>query len=191
MAAALKLSIRDILNAKQFESGIVVDDNPVSRINLIATLVVKEPQDQLYIIDDASGSIALRTFGNENRSLASLEVGTILSIIGRVRIFDSERYVSAEVVCPVDKKMRKLRSLELELRPKPKEEAIAEVENYSDPLSMLELIRRVDALNNGKGADVVEIVKRSNSDNTQEILTRLLELGEIFEIRPGKLKVLD
>ena len=46
-------------------------------------------------------------------------------------------------------------------------------------------------MDNGDGADTEDIITSANMDNTEDIIKSLLEEGEIFEVRPGKLKVLE
>jgi RPA family protein len=49
----------------------------------------------------------------------------------------------------------------------------------------------IKSLDRGKGADTDEVIEKSGLENCQRVIQTLLEEGEIFEIRPGKLKVLE
>jgi len=51
-----------------------------------------------------------------------------------------------------------------------------------------EFIRDLDA---GDGAEAEEVSKRTGFPNAPELIRKLVEEGEIFEIRPGRLKVLE
>ena len=50
------------------------------------------------------------------------------------------------------------------------------------------MIKEVDA---GQGADTQEIITKLNVEDAESIITKLLEQGEVFEIKPGKLKILE
>jgi hypothetical protein len=67
---------------------------------------------------------------------------------------------------------------------KPFEEEILE----SPYQKMLNIIRNLDS---GNGADYQEVIVTSGIKDSERILNTLLEEGEIFEIRPGRLKVLE
>ena len=41
------------------------------------------------------------------------------------------------------------------------------------------------------GIDIDEVIKKSNINGSEAIIINLLKEGDIFEIRPGKLKVLE
>jgi hypothetical protein len=60
------------------------------------------------------------------------------------------------------------------------------VENYS--AIMLSLIKKLDK---GEGSDTEQVIKQSRLKDADKIITTLLYEGEIFEISPGKLKVLE
>ena len=50
------------------------------------------------------------------------------------------------------------------------------------------LIKKLDK---GDGVAVENIINNFNNDQTENIINQLLENGDIFEIKPGKLKVLE
>lgn len=52
------------------------------------------------------------------------------------------------------------------------------------------IIRIIGELDEGRGADYEGVIEKANLDKTEEIINNLLLEGEIFEISPGKLKVL-
>ena len=54
--------------------------------------------------------------------------------------------------------------------------------------TILGLIRKLDS---GKGANVDLVVRESRIETAEKLINSLLEEGEIFEIRPGMLKVLE
>ncbi|MBN2881646.1 hypothetical protein JXM83_06375 [Candidatus Woesearchaeota archaeon] len=57
----------------------------------------------------------------------------------------------------------------------------------SEPQSILDLINEMDS---GDGVYVDEIISKLNVKDCEKKLNRLLEKGDIFEVKPGKVKVL-
>ena len=69
--------------------------------------------------------------------------------------------------------------------PKPQQEAARFRESYERIYS---LIRQLD---DGKGADVEEVLQTSQIKEGEEIIKQLILEGEVFELFPGRLKVLQ
>lgn len=187
----------------------------VSRINIIGIVVSKEENNGVYnlIIDDSSGSIQVRSFEKE-AMLKIPKIGEIILIIGRPREYNSEKYIMAEIVNVLkDKLWFKVRKIELEndepietINQKDEEKII---EKYDEEIKkenvstkkdemiitpqinpyevVLNLIKTMDE---GFGVTYEDIILTSKLTNAEEIIRSLIEEGEIFEIRPGILKVL-
>jgi len=96
---AIKCSVKDILEGKYilqegFEPNYVSTDyGRVSRANLIGAVVGIESKTA-FVFDDGSGMIRVRFF-EENITLP--EVGTLLNVIGRPRMFNNELYIQPEI----------------------------------------------------------------------------------------------
>ena len=200
-----KVSVADLLSGRitaeeEWQpSHITVRNKDVSRANIIAAVVAKSDIQSL-LIDDGTGTIMVRSF-DEHTGLDAFEVGTIISMIARVRQYNNERYLTPEIIRKADEKLMHLRKTELE-----KERIMWEaVAHESDALPMEEmnvydedsraikvraLVKELDEKNNGNGADAEEIMN-SSLENAEVLIKSLIEMGEIFEIRPGKLKVLE
>src|SRR3989344_1507996 len=126
---AEKVSIRELEEGKHIEEKdqspnyILVNENKkIFRINIIATLVHKELRGSVtsILIDDGSGKIILRIF-EENKNAFHLEVGDVVQIIGKIRIFNQEKYVFPEIIKKINPVWLKIRSLELQRDKKQKE----------------------------------------------------------------------
>lgn len=202
---AHKISVSDILNAvfakDELSAGYIrLRDVNISRVNVIATVVDKSERDSNFssaMIDDGTGKILLRSF--ENTGLFSkADVGDFVLVIGRIREFSGERYVMPEIFKKIDDLgWVSARKMELEKAgaadnnpkiPEQKKNGLAEESNLSVYDEVFSLIRKLD---NGDGVSVEEVVSNSKSGEAEGIVNRLLENGDIFEIKPGKLKVLE
>ncbi|MBU0614693.1 MAG: hypothetical protein KJ601_01235 [Nanoarchaeota archaeon] len=187
---AYKVKVKDILDNEYIKqegdfapSYVNVNGMQVARANIIAAVVSKN-EDQL-VVDDGSASITLRSFDN---NYGNVTVGDFVIIIGKPREFDNERYLVPEIIKKIhDKEWVELRKLELpETYQKPEPTPEAEAMARSPSTDVYNLIKELDK---GQGADVQELVNKN--PNAEKVVVSLLEKGEIFEVKPGKVKVLE
>lgn len=211
---AYKVKINDILKGEYVkEEGewvpnyIRVGDKKVSRVNLMAVVVSKQDLEntnyQNLLVDDGSGKISIRSF-EEGISFDNIDVGDFVLIIGRPREYFNEKYIVSEILKKVDEPLWvEVRKLELEHKKEAKEgisKAESELVGQEDEVKeeeigvsdinkkIFDLIKEIDM---GEGADTQEVITKSDIDEAEDIINRLLEQGEVFEIKPGKLKVLE
>lgn len=171
----------------------------VSRINSIGVVVSKSILDESFEIEDGTGRIQIRK-GLVNYSdvnIDNFQLGQIVNIIGKVRAFNNEIYIIPEIIKEVKNKkwieVRKLEFQNLKEVPKKnklKEEIEEEDIEESNPVfdSILKTIRELD---HGEGVDSEMVLEKLDNTNGKEALNKMLELGEVFEIKPGRIKVLD
>jgi len=197
---AYKARVSDILNCSfskdELSAGYIkLNGLNVSRVNVIANIVYKSGDDQNYnsaLIDDGTGKILLRTFENTNL-FAKADVGDIVLVIGKIREYNNERYILPEIVRKLEKfEWMNLRKIELkdnviEQAKEPVNEAVEEsAKNIGEEIYLL-----IKKLDDGDGASIEDVIKESNNPDAEKIISRLLENGDVFEIKPGKLKVLE
>ena len=194
---AYKIRVSDILNVnlekEEFSGNIRLSNTNVSRVNIIATVIYKSEEFNYSsaVIDDGTGKIQLRIFEN-NAYFSKADVGDAVLVIGKIREFSNEKYIMPEIFKKIeDSKWADVRKLELknssiiESVPKAVNESLADSAKNHDVFS---LIKKLD---NGDGASFDEIVKEYGSADAEKMMNALLENGDIFEIRPGRLKVLE
>lgn len=171
------------------------------------------------MINDSTGTISLRSF-EDNEMLKIPKIGQLVLIIGRPREYNNEKYIMAEIVKKIDDKLwMNVRKKELEIESEideilEKNSIINEHNKKVDELKpvikepeknqskkdelivtpqinhyevVLGLIKSMD---NGYGVSYEDIILSSKLKNVEDIIKSLIEEGEIFEIRPGILKVL-
>ncbi len=190
----------------------------VSRINLIGVIVTDPIIDISYrsiLMDDGSGRISIRAF-QENKMFDNLNLGDPVFIIGRPREYNGQFYVFPEIIKKIhNKKWIEVRKLELEQKTHekvqikdaqpesinvPKEEKVEIVEekieegkkdtgNEQDiSKKIYDIIKNLDK---GDGVDYEEVITKSGSVDAEKIISLLLKEGEVFEVSPGKLKILE
>lgn len=191
---ACKILISSIINGQfgkdESSAGYVkINGNVVSRVNFIGNLVYKMEENGYYnaIIDDGTAKISLKSF-EKKAFFSNIDVGDIILVVGKVREYGNERYVMPEIIKKIDASWMSLRKLEL------KDEAIvckAEVkdpsENIDSGKNVYELIKKLDV---GDGTAMEDLIGNYNGD-VEKIVNKLLENGDVFEIKPGRLKVLE
>ena len=165
----------------------------ISRVNLVGVIVSKESAGGA-LIDDGSGRLLLRSF--DDAPFEKFEIGDLVLVIGRPRIYNEQKYIIPEKIKKIDPKWCAYRRAQLNILktrlPLVKKETrialepITKIVNYFQ--KALEFIKDLD---DGTGAEINEIAKRTGAPNAEEIIRKLIEEGEIYEIRPGKVKVLE
>ncbi len=171
-------------------------------------------------IDDGSGKITVRTFQNP-QIFSNISVGDIVLLIARPREFSNELYLVPEIIKKIENpKWVELRRLELAIIKKSskrdKKEALNEnnkmqpLEQHqqqqetpndvkeekvsSDPKTLSDtdrIYQMIEELDREDGVDIEEIIERSKIPNAEKILNSFLESGTIFELKPGRVKILS
>jgi len=188
----------------------------LSRVNVIGVLTQKNMTEDMELqginVDDGTGSVMLRTF--ESMSIFSgLEVGDVIQIIGKPREFNQTRYIVPEIITKVSKDWLILRKLELERdlgadfqntpskinitqppqreeTPTPTVDNTTKNEDTSATNVFDRIMSHIKENDAGDGIDIEDIKESINIPGCEEKIQELLKLGEIFEVRPGRVKVL-
>ncbi|PIN73540.1 hypothetical protein COV20_04935 [Candidatus Woesearchaeota archaeon CG10_big_fil_rev_8_21_14_0_10_45_16] len=212
---AVKTTIRSIIKGRFVQEN---DQNPnyilteeqekIYRFNVVAVVVQKENVGSIsnLLLDDGSGRIILRSF-EESRAIESLQVGEAVLCIGKVRAYNEEKYLSPEIVKKVDVAWLKVRNLECphpvemegaaeepaaeeELPTDEQEEEIEDLPQQNLQLPHDKINNLIKELDAGSGALIEEIIEKSPLQDTEKILEKMMESGEIFQCQPGRVKVL-
>ncbi len=163
----------------------------ISRINVVAIVVSKSKEGNFedIILDDGSGKLVARSF--EQDFFNGIDVGDFVMVIGKPREFGSEKYVLPEIVKKLpDSKWLEVRRKELKASDLQNDRTIHDrsVKKYEQMKSadkVLEIVRKLDS---GDGADINELIRKGGDEKT---INYLLQRGDVFQIRPGRLKALE
>ncbi len=193
---AYKVKIGEIINGNQIVDGeklrfIESNGKNIARVNLIANVVDKYIQDDekkfaSITLDDATGQIKLKTFGEEIEKLKSFEQGDTVLAIGLIREWNKEIYVTPEIIKKRQPEYLLLRKLETDLD-KPKQLDKKELTEVKDKI--ISIIKREEA--NG-GVEIQKMTEelQAKSETVNQEIRKLLEEGSIYEPRPGKVRYL-
>ncbi|NPE26954.1 hypothetical protein HNV12_03045 [Methanococcoides sp. SA1] len=196
---AYKLRIGDILKGvPMMDEGkflfLELGDKKVVRVNLLANCVDKfvqegEKQFGSLTVDDASGQLKLKVFGEDVAKVADIMQGDTLQIIGNVREWNGELYMIPEVCKKVDARWLLVRKLEIEKGRKemPVEEGAAGVSELKNKI--LDLIKGAES-DGGIDRDKLVMDVEANPEAIEVEVKKLLEEGLVYEPRPGRLRYL-
>ena len=143
-----------------------INSKTIYRARLNGTVV---STDEL-VVDDGTGSILVRTFDKS----FNVKLGDPVLVIGIPRVYESQPYLLGEIVKKIDAKWLEVRAKQHSRR----------TDQSSDAVSI------VRSLDKGNGADYDEVTAKLGKKG-EELIVHLLATGELFETRPGKIKVLE
>ncbi|HJX50707.1 MAG TPA: OB-fold nucleic acid binding domain-containing protein [Candidatus Nanoarchaeia archaeon] len=195
---AFKLRIGDMLigkpifDAERF-SFIELGDKKIVRVNVVGNIVDRydaegERKYSFLTLDDGSGQIKLKAFGDDAQRVEGINQGQTVIVIGVLRNFNNETYISPEIVKEVDSKYLLVRKLELEKERSKISAPIVKKEITAIKDKILELIKGSE---DEGGIDVDKIIMKIREASPEVInqeIKKLLEEGIIFEPRPGRLR---
>jgi len=194
---AFKLRIGDLLKGKPFmQEGkflfLELGDRKISRVNVLANCVDKFIQDgekkyASLTVDDASGQIRLKSFGEDIAEMQEIMQGDTLQIIGNVREWNDEVYIIPEVIKKVDPRWLLVRKLEIQNS----RQDVADNPEAKNELKDQIMQKIKDAETEG-GIEIDTIIMdvEASPDAINNEIKTLLEEGLIYEPRPGVLRYL-
>jgi RecG-like helicase len=198
---AFKKRINDLLIGKPiFDQDkfiyLELGDQKLNRVNLVGNIVDKyentgEKKYVFFTLDDGTGQIKLRVFGDDYEQFKNFTQGQTLLIVGSLRSFNNEVYITPEIMRELDPKYLLIRKLEIEKNQKQNAPA---VENTTQTVAIKDQI--LDSIKNSEDDGGIEIdkiimtLRETSPEIINQEIKKLLEEGIIFEPRPGKLRYL-
>ena len=157
-------------------------------MGVVVSLPEQDTNYKALHLDDGTGRMEIRSFDNPN-IFSGVAIGDIALVIGRPREYGNARYITAEIVRQIkNKRWLEVRKLELNSQPAAKEEKTAEETPESNSAPVYKAIKELDK---GEGAETLSVIKEASHPEAEKIIQHLLKEGEIYEIAPGRLKILE
>ncbi|MBI2546297.1 hypothetical protein HYV81_03895 [Candidatus Woesearchaeota archaeon] len=189
-ATAYKVSVKELLNGTFLRTdnapSFLLSENgrKILRVNLIGILV-EIISETMWLLDDGTGSIMVRSFNK----LPFYVAGDLVLVIGKVREINEERYIVVEIARKLtDNGWLRLRAAELQKEiPVQQAVAIETVEQMADGQEIYDSIKKLDT---GNGV-ALSVLTEKFGEGAEAYVSKLLEHGEIFEVQPGRVKVLE
>ncbi len=196
----------------------------VSRVRILGTIVTKwmpniknestpdrTPQATL-IIDDGTETIRIKAWKDDIKLIENFEIGDIVDIIGRIREYDNQIYITPEIIKKIeDPNWELVRELEIieflgrikanSKSPKSNTEAQPLSVNITETIinnkngkskfkdKIVELIRELDE---GLGVSIAQLKERVTipENDFQNAIMELINEGTIYQPNSGKYKLL-
>jgi len=195
-ATAYKLRIGDVLAGKPIIEEdrfnfLELGNKQVIRANIVANVIEKyesqgEKKYLAFTIDDASGQIRIKVFGDDVERFSNISQGDTIMIIGRLRYFNNELYIQPELIKQQDPRYLLVRKLELE-KEMPKQVDKEHVKAIKDQI--IDMIKQEEA-NGGIDIDKIIMEIKASPEIINQEIQKLLEEGLAYEPRPGKIRYL-
>jgi RPA family protein len=203
---AYKLRVGDLLKGKpileQLGEGeqqrfrfLELGDRNIVRVNIVANIIDKYESEASedrkkysnFTIDDASGQIRLKIWGDDTEKFSEIVQGNTVVVIGTLRFYNNELYISPEIIRLADPKYLLVRKLELDLE-KPKEIDKQEVLAIKDQI--IEMIKKAEEQGGLDTDNIYHTLTSVSPEIISQEIQKMLEEGLAYEPRPGKIRYL-
>lgn len=198
---AFKMRIGDILLGKPISEQekflyLELGNQKISRVNVVGNIVDRydsegEKKYSFFTLDDGSGQIKLKIFGEDAEKFKGVTQGETVVVIGTVRNWNNETYIQPEIIKEQDPKYLLVRKLELENKrnqESPKIEDKKEITALKDKI--LEQIKEAEKEGGIDQEQIILKFREASPELINQEIKKLLEEGIIFEPRPGRIRYL-
>jgi RPA family protein len=197
---AYKLKIGDILIGKPVINGerfsfLELGDKKIVRVNIIGNIVDKFENDgeRKYIffkLDDGSGQISLKVFGDDIAKFKEITQGLTVLVIGTLRHWNNDTYIQPEIIKEQNTKYLLIRKLELEKSSPKTPPTIEKSKIVAIKDSIINIIKEAEEEGGIEKEQIILKLKDVSPDIINQEIKKFLEEGIIFEPRPGKVRYL-
>jgi DNA polymerase III alpha subunit len=195
---AYKFRIGEILLGKPILDGdkfsfLELGDKKIVRVNIIANVTDKyesegERKYIFFTIDDGSGQIKIKCFGDDVDKFKNIVQGQTILIIGVLRNFNNETYISPEIMREQDSKYLLIRKLEIEKEKSKNTTPMAKEQITAVKDKILDIIKEAEKDGGIEMDKIILDLRDVSPDVINSEVKKLLEEGIVFEPRPGKIR---
>ena len=187
---------KPIMNAERF-AHLELGDKKIIRVNVVGNIVDRyestgETRYLFLTLDDGSGQIKLKVFGDDAAKFKNYNQGETVVVIGVLRHWNNETYMQPEIMKVNDPKYLLVRKLELE-KERSSGSAGVPVEKSQVVALRDKLLDKIKAAEENGGIEVDNLIigiRESSPDLINQEIKKLIEDGIVFEPRPGKVRYL-
>ncbi|MEK6826954.1 MAG: OB-fold nucleic acid binding domain-containing protein [Nanoarchaeota archaeon] len=195
---AYKLRIGDILSGRPVIEGerfsfLELNGRKIIRINVIGNIIDKyesegERRYVFFTLDDGSGQIKLKCFGDDADRFRNTMQGQTVLVVGVLRNFNNETYISPEIIKEQDSKYLLIRKLELEKEKSKSVKPLGREQIVAVKDKILEIIKGAEKDGGIEMDKIIMGLRDISPEVINSEVKRLLEDGIVFEPRPGKIR---
>lgn len=167
----------------------------IIRVNIIANIVDKynsegEKKFASITIDDASGQIKLKYFGDDVAKFERYSQGDTVLIIGVLRSYNQEVYISPEIIKITDPKYLLVRKLELEKQNKNETTPVEQTQKIPGLRDQIIQLIKTGETEGVSNSDIINKITTHDPSTINSEIIKLIEDGIVYEPRPGKVRYL-
>lgn len=197
---ANKVRINDILIGKPIMDGerfsfLELGNKKIVRVNLVGNIIERfesegEKKYVFFKLDDGSGQISLKVFGDDVGKFKNVVQGMSVLVIGVLRHWNNETYVQPEIIRETEPKYLLVRKLELEKQQSKDALPVEKTQITAIRDKILDVIKEAESQGGIETDKIIMNLRESSPDIIHQEIKKLLEDGIIFEPRPGKVRYL-
>lgn len=197
---AHKLRIGDILIGKPILDGerfsfLEMGNQKIIRVNIIGNIVDKyesegETKYVNFTLDDGSGQIRLKSFGDDVDKFKDINQGETVVVIGVLRSWNNEVYINPGIIKEQDIKYLLVRKLETEKQRTENSVPVEREQTIAIKDKILEMIKNAEEQGGIEIEDIIMKLREASPEMINTEIKKLLEEGIAFEPRPGKVRYL-
>jgi RPA family protein len=173
-----------------------IGEKRIIRVNVIANIVDKyvsegEKHWATLTIDDATGQIRLKVFGDDISKFDEINQGDTILVIGVLRSFNQELYIIPEIIKKYDPRYLFVRKLEIEksLKLETKNQSASTPEQKLETRDqIIEIIKSNQDSNGASTEDIILKIKSAPPELIHSEIIKLIEDGIVYEPRPGRVR---
>lgn len=178
-------------------SFLELGNRKIVRVNIIGNIVDKydSQSEKRYLfltLDDGSGQIKLKIFGEDVDKFSNVRQGQTVVVIGNLRYFNNEIYIGPEIIKEQDPRYLMIRKLEIE-KDKNKNGDVISIGKEKMIAVKDQILEKIKNSENDGGIEIDKIILQL-VDVAPEIINqeihKFIEEGIVFEPRPGKVRYL-
>jgi len=195
---AYKFRIGDLLIGKPiFDnerfSFLELGDKKIIRVNIIGNIIDKyesegERKYIFFTLDDGSGQIKLKCFAEDANRFRTVLQGQTVLVIGSLRNFNNETYISPEIIREQDTKYLLVRKMEIEKEKSKNVKPLAREQIIAVKDKILSIIKDAEKSGGIEMDMIIMDLREMSPEIINQEIKKLLEEGIIFEPRPGKIR---
>jgi DNA replicative helicase MCM subunit Mcm2 (Cdc46/Mcm family) len=196
-ATSYKLGILEIMNGNWKGEGLHINGMEIKRARVMGTVVQKYVSDDknygFLVLDDETETIRIKAFKEEMSLIEGISAGDFAEVIGKVRKYNEEVYISPAIVVRIDNPNTYfLRKIELMKGFSPQKNLEVVEDYFADDKKKGEILHLMKELDKGDGASFDKISEEIKMDkkDVEMVLYALLKDGQIYEPRQRRYRVL-
>ncbi len=195
---AFKYRIGDLLIGKPVMDGerfsfLELGNRKIIRVNIIGNITdrYESEGERKYVfltLDDGSGQIKLKCFGEDVEKFKNVVQGQTVLVVGSLRNFNNETYISPEIIKEQDTRYLLVRKLEIEKDKKKNAVPLAREQIIAVKDKILNEIKNSEKDGGIEMDKIIMDLREISPEIINQEIKKLLEEGIVFEPRPGKIR---